>query len=297
MTIAISSSRSADLVAAGYQNNPIIAWDNRVTGATLATATGTEVSSASYAATQTTYDAWIATPSSGAAVLHIDLGGDYRADMAGVASHNLADVSATVAVEYSTDNASWSDCGAGSVTPEDNQAIAWRFDGTVARYWRVSVSGATDDVELSVAFVGNSVIVPRRNYQGIASPVSPNIVKRTSNVSEGGHRLGVSAVRSGSKMSVSMTLLPAWFARNDASEQVWDDAATWDDAELWFDDDAGLKQFYTYANNGGAFFFAWRPAKYGDLWWAQVNNTLQPVNSGPKAMMSLDMELALYDNP
>lgn len=128
MTILTSSSRASTLSTAGTTNNPFLTGA-ALTG-TATTSLGTQVQAATNAETGTTFDHWTATPSSTEARWRIVFASNQTPTFVGLAAHNLADVSATVGVRYSTDSgSSWTDCGCGTTTPTDNQAIGFRFDG------------------------------------------------------------------------------------------------------------------------------------------------------------------------
>lgn len=276
MTIDIGSTKASALAAAGESNNPLIAWDNKADGATLTTATGTQLASAAFAATGTTYDAWGATPDTQVADLQIVLGSSTAISFAAIAAHNLSDVGATIKPQYSTNSGgAWNDTEAGAITPADNQALAWYFDADTADYWRFHITGATGDVYIAVAFIGNPITMPQRIYLGYDAPLTPNIVDLQSNVSEGGNLLGSAATRRASTAAPSFSDIQPTFFR----------ASTWTD-------------FQTYYNGGKGFFWAWRPTKYGDFHYAwREGGAMAPRNSGPRDLMSVDMSLRLYDDP
>jgi hypothetical protein len=276
MTIDIGSTKAAALAAADESNNPIIAWDNEADGATLSTTTGTQLASAAFAATGTTYDAWGATPDTNVADLQIVLGSSTAITFAAIAAHNLADVGATIKPQYSTNSGGvWNDTESGAITPTDNQALAWYFDSQTADYWRFHITGASGDVYIATAFVGNVITMPQRIYRGYDAPLTPNIVDLQSNVSEGGNLLGSAATRMASTVGASFTDIPATFFR----------AASW-------------LTFQSHYNHGNGFFWAWRPTKYGDCHYAwRSGDAMAPVNSGPKDRMSVDLSMRLYDDP
>lgn len=275
MTIQIGTTQAATLSAADTSNNPIIAWDNKAVGATISTETGTQLASGDYVQTGTTFDSWGATPDTGTVDLQIILGSSQSISFVAIAAHNLADVSATVKPQYSTNSGvAWNDTEASSVTPTDNQAIAWYFDPNTADYWRLHITGATAATYAAVVFVGNVLTIPQRIYSGYAPPLTPTLVDLQSNVSEGGHLLGSSVVRKSSVASTSFTHIAPTFFR----------AAAW-------------TNFQTHFNAGKGQFWAWRPTKYGDLHYAwRAGAPLVPQNMGINAYMQVDLEMRLYDN-
>ncbi len=278
MTMVISSAVASALASAGTSNNPLIFWDALNSGGgTWSTSTGTEVASATYAGTGTTYDAWTATPNgSNQAALMLDFGSTQSVEFVAIAAHNLADVGASVKVDSSPTGlgGSWTP-RSDTETPSDNQAIAFYFSSASARYWRLWITNATGDVSIAVAVFGSPITMAQRIYQGYTPPITQTSVDLQSNVSEGGNLVGSSVVRSGSSASVNFTHLDPATLRG----------ATW-------------KAFQRHFNEGGGFFWAWRPTKYDDLFYAwRMGKTIMPTNSGPQEYMSLAMEMRLYDNP
>lgn len=273
MTIVYSSSRAAALASSDEDNNPIVT--PRGPTGTASTGLGTEVQAAANAFTGTTFDTWTATPSgSNNATLEVDYGSAKNITMAAVAAHNIADVDGDVRVQYSTDGSTWTDAGAGLVTPSDNQAIAWRFENVSARYWRFTLTGLTGDVSVGVVFIGSEIIIPQRLYQGYAPPITPTDVRLTPNVSDGGELLGTKVIQRGSTVQASIKHIPASFIRG----------TTW---TAW--------QRNRYGEGQG-FFWAWRPTKYGDLHYGWRNGPpLNPQNTGPQDRMSIDLDMRLYE--
>lgn len=277
MTIQISSTLAATLAANGTSNNPLVVWDNAASDGTLSTSIGTEVEAAALSATGTTFDSWIATPASGSVALQLVLASAQSLNFGAIAAHNLGDLTATVRLEYSTDSGStWTDSGAGTVTASDNQAIAFYFPAVSATHWRFRVTNAgSDNVEIAVAMFSMAITIGQRIYQGYAPPITPNQVDLQSNVSEGSNLLGAAVTRRGSTASASLTHIDPTFLRG----------STW-------------TAFQNHFNNGGGFFWAWRPTKYGDLFYAwRQGNVIAPNNSGPKDLMDFGMEMRLYDQP
>lgn len=279
MTILIDPTVASALATAGTSNNPLIAYDNAAADGTLSTTTGTEVESATLAGTGSTYDAWIATSNgSGVAELQLVLSSAQSLSFGAIAAHNLGTLGATVRLQYSTNSgSSWTDCGAGPTSPSDDQAIAFYFDAVSADYWRYRVTGAgaSTNVEIAVALFSTPITVEQKIYQGYAPPITPNVVELQSNVSEGGNLLGSATVRKGSKVRAELTYIDPATLR----------ATEW-------------KGFQSHYNNGGGFFWAWRPTKYGDLHYGWRNGPpLAPVNDGPQDLMSYNLDMRLYDQP
>jgi len=280
MTIVIASAQATALATAGTSNNPIILWNNLAESGTWSTNIGTEINSAAYAGTGTTFDQWSATLSgSGFAAIVVDLGSAQDVSFVAIAAHNAADIGATqVYCQHSATGLGGSWISPAAVaTASDNQAIGWYFTTVNARYWRIVIGTPTASqvATIGVVFVGNPLTVEQRIYQGYKPPITPTEVALQSNVSEGGHLLGSSMVKKASTASASFThILPTTFR-----------GASW-------------KAFQNHFNAGGGFFWAWRPTKYGDFYYAwRSGGALAPENMGIKDYMSATLEMRLYDEP
>jgi hypothetical protein len=151
-----------------------------------------------------------------------------------------------------------------------------QVDAVAYRHWRFSFTGLASMAELSVgvAFLGNDLIIPRRMYQGFAPVITPTEVELQSNVSVGNELLGSSVIGRGSMLSAAVQNVPENFIRGGS----------------W-------KSFQRHFNDGGGFFFAWRPRKYvNDLHYCWRNGgTLRPVNSGPRDLMSFEMSAQVHN--
>lgn len=275
MTIAVASARASALASSDESNNPFFTGAG-LTG-TASTGIGTQVLSAANAFSGTTYDTWTATPDgSNEATLQLVLAGNQSPTFGAIASHNMSDVGATVRLQYSTNSGTtWTDAGAGPVTPTDNQAIGFRITGITADYWRIYITSATGNVSIGVFWLGSEIIMPQRIYAGYRPPITPTETVMEANESEGAHLLGTRVIRRSSTAQASFTHLTPAFVRG----------ATWT---------AFQKRF----NDGYGTFWAWRPTKYGDLHYGWRNGgPIAPTNSGPKDYMSLDVSMRLYDEP
>lgn len=275
MTILIDPVVATALATAGTSNNPIVSYANEADNGTLSTTNGTELEPAALAGTGTTYDRWIATASGGGlAHLELALGSATSLSFCAIAAHNIGTIGASVRAQYSTDGGStWFDSGAGPATPTDDQAIAFYFDAVSAQHWRFRVFDAgSNDVEIGVAHFSNPITIEQRLYQGYAPPITQNVVDLQSNVSEGGNLLGSAAVRKGSTATASLTHIDPTFVRG----------AEW-------------KGFQAHFNEGGGVFWAWRPTKYGDFFYAwRQGSAIAPANSGPKDYMEFSMDMRFF---
>lgn len=273
MSIATSAARAAALATSGETNNPFVG-SAKLTG-TASTSVGTEVLPAANAATGTTFDPWLATPASGAVAWQLVLPSAASPNFAAIAAHNLTGREASVRLQYSTNSgSSWTDCGAGIVTPANNEAVGFRFSGITADYWRFYVTGATGNISIAVCWIGDDLIIPQRIYQGYRPPLSPTAVDLNTNVSEGAHLLGSAVTERGSTFQAGFSHISPAFLRG----------AAW--------------SAYQRAWNGGQpAFWAWRPTKYGDLfyaWRTQQSGVIAPENTGPNELMGFTVSGRAY---
>ena len=119
---------------------PIILYDNRLTDGTPAatdTAAGYDILNI---LDLRTYTQWKAA-SSGTKYITIDCGSAKSADCLAVIGHNLYTAGATVSVESSSDNATWTQRLAG-FTPTSDKAFMKLFVSASARYWRIKIINA-----------------------------------------------------------------------------------------------------------------------------------------------------------
>lgn len=268
--------RSNQLLSLGESNNPFVAWDNLGRTATLGGSSVIAGGERANAVTGSTYDRWRPVTGGTTRTLSFDLGSARSVGFAAIAAHNLFTMAGSVAVQRSSDGVSWTDAGAGVVTPTDNDALVFRFAALSFRYWRFNFSGLATSAAMSVgvAFIGNELILPRRFYQGFSPVITPTEVQLQSNVSVGNELLGSSVIGRGSTLSASVTYVPADFVRSTD----------------WL-------AFQRHFNDGGATFFGWRPTKYPqDVYYMWRNGgVIRPTNSGPRDLMEISMEAQVYN--
>lgn len=275
MSIAISAGRTTAL---GTQtNHPFFAWENLAAAATLGGTTTLTGGAASNAVNMNTHSYWLPDVSTTTASLIVDLGSAASIGFAAIVAHNLFTYGGSVQVRRGTDGVSWSDAGAGSVTPTNNSPIAWRWVASSYRYWQFYFTGLTsgDDLAVGVAFLGNELVMPRPFYQGFSPILTPTEVELQSNVSVGGNYLGSSVIKRGSTLQAEWNNLSPTFVRGTS----------------WL-------SFQRHFNDGLPFFFGWRPAKYPqDIHYAwRQGGTIRPNNSGPKDWMSLGIDARVYES-
>lgn len=278
--IYTATSRAADLAANGEENNPFVAFENAAASATLSGSLTLTDGARANGFTGTTYDYVLPdVPVSGNWSIIMQFATARSCSFGAIVAHNLADFSgAQVRVARSTDGITYTDAGAGTVTPADNGPIAWRMpvSGNDAEYWAFSFAGLTEDDPLRIGgfFLGDELVMQRRFYQGYAPVLQPTEIALQSNVSEGGNFVGSSVVQRGSTLQAQFSHISPSFIRGD-----------------------DFQAFQSSFNTGAPFFFGWRPDKYPeDLHYCwRTGNTIRPTNTGPKDFMGFDFSARVYD--
>lgn len=159
----------------------------------------------------------------------------------------------------------------------DDGVIGWHFaEVSTASTWRVLVRNVSSSAKpvIGVFFAGKTLTMGRPFYQGYAPVIVPTEVELQSNVSAGGHLLGSSVVKRGSRVQMDFANLDDTFVRG-----------------------ARFKSFMAHFNDGGGAFAAWRPTKYPEdlhYFWRD-GATIRPVNSGPRDLMGLTIEGRVYE--
>jgi hypothetical protein len=167
---------------------PIILYDNRLTDGTPAatdTAAGYDILNI---LDLRTYTQWKAA-SSGTKYITIDCGSAKSADCLAVIGHNLYTAGATVSVESSSDNVTWTQRLAG-FTPTSDKAFMKLFVSASARYWRIKIITAAIAAQIAVALLGVKIqfeYPPETPYTPYAETAAADVER-----SKNGHILGVS---------------------------------------------------------------------------------------------------------
>jgi hypothetical protein len=105
-----------------------------------------------------TYTFWRAA-NAGTKYITVDCGSNKSADTLAVISHNLQVANATVSVESSLNNVTWTERLAG-FTPQSNKAFLKTFTSASARYWRLKIVTSSIAPQLAVVMLGNRLTFP-----------------------------------------------------------------------------------------------------------------------------------------
>lgn len=272
--IHASEERLADLALSRLAQNPLLAWDNVLARATLSGSAVAADGARENAASWTTYDRW-RPAGDGLQSLSAAIGaGEAPVTFLAVAAHNLAAIGAAVQWHYTLAPSGDAWVPLGPAIPAEAGVMAWRILPLQARQWRLSlILPAGQRATVGVVFIGSELILPLPLYQGFAPVIVPTEIALETNVSEGGNLLGSAIVRTGSSLTVPLSLLPSAFVRG-AFKPVMD----------WF-------------NRGRGVFFAWRPGRFPEdvhYGW-RSGGVIRPENSGPRDLMSASLEMRIYD--
>lgn len=164
---------------------PIILHDNRFADGAI-TATGVTDDTRLYIIDGRPYT-WLVFPSSGTKYITVDCGTAKSADALGIIGHNFATSSATVSVESSADNNTWTQRLAG-FTWASNRALLKTFTTASARYWRIKIVTASVAPAVAVVMLGSRITFPCSPDSSF-TPFSES-VEVDSNDSKNGQALG-----------------------------------------------------------------------------------------------------------
>lgn len=188
-----------------------VTWSSQATGFAALNATEDE-----------TWNSW--RPTSVPANLVCDMGSGRECNCAGIAAHTLGSSGATVLVQYSSDNSTWTT--AISYAPLTDEDIMLFWEQLAARYWRVRITGAIANI--GVVFVGNRLVFPATVLSGHKPLHHSKRVELLSNSSMTGQFLGNRRVKASAQTNVNLGLLDrAWVEGNLATfEAHYNDGRT-----------------------------------------------------------------------
>lgn len=208
----------------------------------------------------TTYEYW--RPASIGSTWQIDNGSPVECDYMGLVG-NLSNV--IFGCEYSADGTTWTTAVTGNVASSETKRTAMLlFAPVTARYWRLTLLGIPD---IAVVYIGKSLAMQRRIYQGHTPITLSRITETTQNTSETGQYLGRSIIRKGLQTSCEYQHLTAdWYRAN-------------------FDP-------FVEAARETPFFYAWRPVQYpNELGFVWTTGDIRPSNTGPRNFMSVSFRV------
>jgi len=156
------------------------------------------------------YDWWKPT-ATGDSWLRVSLGGARLADYCSIWGHDLADHSASIKPQYSTDGGSiWNDAAA-SVMPANNNTLFFSWTGLQAADWRILVTNPTTISVIAGVQIGESLQLPHNLEVGFTPPSLVPMHEIKTARSESGVFIGGSTVSQGIEGSFTLTNIdPVW---------------------------------------------------------------------------------------
>jgi hypothetical protein len=210
-------------------------------------------------------------PTSLPANIKNDYGSATAVDCAAIIAHDLGSKGCTVLVESSTDDISYTTRA--TIVPTDNSTILALFTSVMARYWRISITGAGDEPFIGVIMVGERFNFPG----GVKAPYTPAWLARdyellTANTI-GGQFIGNRVFRQGGSTKIDLVSVSRSFGEND------------------------ILPFMLHYNIGKAFVWAAGPAVFDKdvaYVWRKENAILAPVFDNDGNWMAVGMEVYIY---
>lgn len=180
----------------------------------------------------------------------------------GIARHTLDGHS--VVVEYSSDGISYTT--AATFFPTPDRTFFGLFAEQTYRYWRITISGG--DFDMAVIKLGQALRSQRNIYGGHTPAVfNKTRLRRPGNLMSGQFLNRQNhASRANAEFSAT-TLVGSWVRSNIVALQ-------------------------DHVNTGGGVFYQWRPDDWSDdALYGFIDGSIQPVNSGPKDLMTVSFNL------
>lgn len=208
-----------------------------------------------------TYERW--KPSALPATWGYDHGSSVEADYCCIAAHTMGTNGNSLQVEYWTGAAWVAVCPVTAITSDEPIMVI--FEPQTAQFWRISISNGTAP-EIGVIKFGTAMQMERPLYGGHAPiPMARQTILR-SNYSETGEYLGRVKQRTYLTTSYAWQHLTSTWVR-----------ANWPSFQL--------------ATEAEPFWIAWRPSTFGDVGYAQLDETPIPTNMGIRDLMSVSMNV------
>lgn len=176
-----------------------------------------------------TWSSW--KPTSVPASVSADVGIARMYNAAGISAHTLGSNGATVRIQYSDDDVTWSN--AADYTPLTDEDIFFIFEDTTARYWRVRILNAVANI--GVCKIGKRLIFPATVLSGHKPLHHSRKVELLNNTSMTGQFLGNRRLKQSAQTNVNLGLL----------DRAWVEGT--------------LPTFENHYNNGRTFFYCSDP--------------------------------------
>jgi hypothetical protein len=172
--------------------------------------------------TDGTFDFW--TPSDATATASVDKASAVRADMIGIAAHNLGTATAIAEVQTSDSGTDWATRL--NITPTDDSTIVGIFPSILARYWRIRITNGP--ASIGVLKIGRRIVVPSGVSLGHLSVNHAKRVELLSNDSIDGQFLNTRVIRRSGDTTLDFGLVHQGFIDTDMAEfeRLYNDGRT-----------------------------------------------------------------------
>ena len=241
-------------------NAPIILYQNRLVGSSVAVTSGT---GGQLVLSPNTFDRWNFT---GTQSITFTLPASLPIDAIGVGAHNLS--GRTITAEYSTDTTGAFIAFSSASAQTDNLPALFINNQVSARRIRITVSGSGVGF-IGVVYAGLKLQMPYPIYGGHSPLPLSATTDYFNNRSESGEWIGRQIRRRGFETSVDFTRLkPDWYRAN-------------------------FQPFVESAKQE-PFFFAWRPVSYpSEVGYCWTDSDIRPSNMGggrPELTVSMNLK-------
>jgi hypothetical protein len=196
---------------------PALFFDNHYSNSGYTITASNEISGyeKTYAYDGKTHTQWGFT-SGATRTLKVDAGSGSTVycDYLAIAYHNLATVGASITVEKSPDNSSWTTVVASFAASAG--PIIKLFASTAARYWRISISGLTGSGYIGMVYLGARTNLPSSMPVGFTPAKFARKDRLLISESEGAHMTGMRSLSQINEVTIPLKYLTASWV-----ESIW----------------------------------------------------------------------------
>lgn len=247
---------------------PLILWDNTLLDGTVAAsteATGFEVENA---LTNSTFDFWKPTTTSGTITLALSSSATVSA--LGIAAHDLGTQGATVTIKET----SGTPVTLATVSPADDSTILILFDSTTSTNFQIEITGATAAFSIGSISLGSPIIFET----GIVPSYTPlwmsENIELLQNTSLGGQFFQNRIIRKSAETSVNLNILDRTFIEGTS-----------------------FQNFRDHYNSGKSFFWAAGPSVFDkDIAYARrlSGGEIKPTFNNTGIFYQVTLQLEAY---
>lgn len=265
MSIVISPAVVLSATPETDPRNPRIGYHNLISVSNVSADEETDDEPVINIANPSTYLKWRGTSTANQCV-YVTLSEAADVNYCAIAKHNFGSTGATIRLQSSTDNSTWTDAS-DIVEPSTDHVIIFEFERVFARYFRLFIEPGTEAPSMAVMYLGEILVLQRKFYVG-HTPISYGRATTVSNGrSEAGQFLGRHLRREFLETSVDLqNITPTWYRQK-------------------FD------PFVEHATTK-PFFFAWYPSKYpSEVGYAWLKGDIRPTNQRSNGMMQVSFSM------